>query len=436
MSNLLFRAIHILVNEGPITLARRVSVFVKSNLPSYHSLGFLLKERGEGPRNDTIMLTLRASTFDSDTLSIVVAAAKKPRLSTVYIAVPSADQFETIHRDINHHLDNLDIEIKPVSIHSPEFKQGFMNSHIVFIRGSRDLLDYRILNRNSDRKFVQIYHGFAKASGNFKKGKLTDKTTTIRYQKPFITALFHAVDMYSVSTDVEWFYRSAANGTDPSIINKCGYPKYNRIRKLENSGEEPIIPKKSKMTLESDDSQYKILYAPTHKGDYEQTTLFPFPMYESEQLSQFLQSIDATMYIRTHVSEEKAGVYDDIVDGTTIKYAGQEFSSSAAEILPYFDMLITDYSSIYTEYLTLDRPILFMIDESNPYWKEHGFAFQNEVYFPGITVESFDQLITQIEAHLQDESIYSNERKLASQLLIPSDDRDFLNCVHKNLYNK
>ncbi len=435
MSKLLSRAIHIAVNHGPVTLAHRGVAFLNSNIPSFHAISILLRENNKKLGKNTIMLTLRESTLDSDMLSIIVAASKKSRLSTVYIAVPSADRFESIHKTISDQLDDLDIELKPVSIHSPEFKQGFLDSYIVFLRGSRDLLDYRILNQNPNRKFVQIYHGFAKASGNFKKSELSDKNPKLRYQKPFITTICHSVDLYSVSTDVEWYYRCAANGIHPGFIKKCGYPKYNRIKQLEDGVEEPIIPEKSKNILGSDDTQHRILYAPTHKGDHEPTRLFPFSTYEPDQLSQFLQSIDATLYIRAHISEEKAGVYDDIVDGTTIKYAGQKFSQSAAEILPYFDMLITDYSSIYTEYLALDRPILFMIDESNPYWKEHGFAFQDEIYFPGITVESFNQLLTQIDAHLQDGSIYNEERNLASQLLIPSESIDFLNCIHKNLHD-
>ena len=48
------------------------------------------------------------------------------------------------------------------------------------------------------------------------------------------------------------------------------------------------------------------------------------------------------------------------------------------------DALITDYSSVYFDYLLLDKPIGFTVDDMELYIKDRGFIFNNpEEYMPG-----------------------------------------------------
>ena len=48
-----------------------------------------------------------------------------------------------------------------------------------------------------------------------------------------------------------------------------------------------------------------------------------------------------------------------------VVYLGNEQMEDIMEILNIFDLLITDYSSIYIDYLILNRPMIFL-----PYDKE------------------------------------------------------------------
>ena len=47
------------------------------------------------------------------------------------------------------------------------------------------------------------------------------------------------------------------------------------------------------------------------------------------------------------------------------------------EILSDTDALITDYSSIYYDYLLLDKPIGVTLDDFEEYTKKNGFPFEN-----------------------------------------------------------
>lgn len=58
------------------------------------------------------------------------------------------------------------------------------------------------------------------------------------------------------------------------------------------------------------------------------------------------------------------------------------------------DALITDYSSIYVNYLILNKPICFAYDDMDEYIKDRGFMFE-DVYsiMPGKHAKSFDDVI-------------------------------------------
>src|SRR5699024_7741099 len=63
------------------------------------------------------------------------------------------------------------------------------------------------------------------------------------------------------------------------------------------------------------------------------------------------------------------------------------------EILAQCDALITDYSSVYFDYLLLNRQIGFIIDDIEDYNKKNGFVFENPLdYMPGNKIKNLDQI--------------------------------------------
>lgn len=58
------------------------------------------------------------------------------------------------------------------------------------------------------------------------------------------------------------------------------------------------------------------------------------------------------------------------------------------------DALITDYSSIASDYMLLDRPIIYTLDDYEEYSKSRGFALENAIdYFAGAHVYNSDELL-------------------------------------------
>jgi len=61
--------------------------------------------------------------------------------------------------------------------------------------------------------------------------------------------------------------------------------------------------------------------------------------------------------------------------------------------LPYCDLLITDYSSIYVDFLLLDRPMIFYCDDFENYLKnERNFYWDYFKVTPGVKTKNFNEL--------------------------------------------
>lgn len=83
-------------------------------------------------------------------------------------------------------------------------------------------------------------------------------------------------------------------------------------------------------------------------------------------LDAFLEKEDAVIFLRTHISEQ--GNADPYLSHR-VRYLGNEQAEDIMDIADIFDILITDYSSIYIDYLLLDRPLIFLPYDKEQYLK-------------------------------------------------------------------
>ena len=63
------------------------------------------------------------------------------------------------------------------------------------------------------------------------------------------------------------------------------------------------------------------------------------------------------------------------------------------ELLAESDVLFTDYSSVFIDYLNLDRPIAFVCDDVEVYSENRGFCFEPVgEYLPGEMIKNYEEL--------------------------------------------
>lgn len=135
-------------------------------------------------------------------------------------------------------------------------------------------------------------------------------------------------------------------------------------------------------------------------------------------LNSFLAKKKTLLVIKHHSLQNLPIVEDEIKN---IRFVTSEDIMKSNEplyaLLPKFDALITDYSSVFINYLILNKPICFAYDDFNVYSNKRGFLFDDlESMMPGFKANNFNQLIEFIDQlslgidNFQSERIIANEK--------------------------
>jgi len=134
------------------------------------------------------------------------------------------------------------------------------------------------------------------------------------------------------------------------------------------------------------------LYMPTFRdvgGDFFASAGFDFDL-----LNEKMADINGVFYIKVHPNANLDGFCLD--DYANIKVVPA--SADPYPLMPYVDVLITDYSSIYIDFLLLDKPIVFFAFDL-----PHYLATCRDMYFdykevtPGKLAVDFQQLLTSLD---------------------------------------
>ncbi|MCX4363672.1 MAG: CDP-glycerol glycerophosphotransferase family protein, partial [Clostridia bacterium] len=82
------------------------------------------------------------------------------------------------------------------------------------------------------------------------------------------------------------------------------------------------------------------------------------------------------------------------------------------------DILITDYSSIYFDYLLTQKPIGFVIDDIDSYGDRRGFVVENpEDYMAGEKIKNVEELQNFLDTILDGEDKWKEKRREINHLM-------------------
>lgn len=190
------------------------------------------------------------------------------------------------------------------------------------------------------------------------------------------------------------------------------------------------------------DADTYLLYAPTIHYDTDgylvAPEFFPFEDASLESLGNFLEENDVAVLIRPHPEDvnrmsdrfnESYRAMKDRLDALlscseNILLATQEEIRDTTDLLPFIDILLTDYSSIYHHYLLLDRPILFVPYDYETYKEHRGFAYDYHEYMPGPEITSFDQFTEHVSAILAGDDPHEERRAVLRERIHKHTDGD------------
>ena len=149
-----------------------------------------------------------------------------------------------------------------------------------------------------------------------------------------------------------------------------------------------------------------VLYAPTWRSYQDQFE--PFDDQCLQKMTKVLESNQAVLGLRMHEKDEQKfrKLYDT---SPCILNLGQEKYPETQVLLKNTKVLVTDYSSIWLDYLLTDNPVIAYWYDFNSYHKKRGTLWDLAEIFPGIRAASCAELISAIEKTLHEEIIVSEE---------------------------
>ncbi|MHA2022714.1 MAG: CDP-glycerol glycerophosphotransferase family protein [Candidatus Thorarchaeota archaeon] len=254
---------------------------------------------------------------------------------------------------------------------------------------SHGLGDMGILRPSRRKNVIYLWHGQGpKADGygskKFTQSQLDKLDEEMRKATAFLTC-----------SRFDSYIRAFGHTLHPKQILPTGYPRCDFLTSMEDRTSK--IP-----SLLPDLPSYKkvILYAITWRNEGE-TKFFPFKDFDTKSLEQWCAEREVLILIRPHANDTVV-----LEQSKYIRYIPFDLLNDVMKILPDVDVLITDYSSIQTDFLLLNRPIIYIPYDLKKFRDDFGFWLPDYDFLaPGEKVSSFDELL-----HALDDGITGNDK--------------------------
>lgn len=148
-----------------------------------------------------------------------------------------------------------------------------------------------------------------------------------------------------------------------------------------------------------DSGKKVILYMPTHRNAGRKR-MFIKKILDLELLNQFCKENNVLFLIKKHYyhnqETENLDSYENIIDITQKDYDSQQ-------LLKYADILITDFSSCFIDFLLLNRPIIFYNYDYEDYiLNDRDLYFDYNSTTPGQKATNFNELVTSLQNVLKE----------------------------------
>lgn len=302
--------------------------------------------------------------------------------------------------------------INSIQIGTNEFKKYIPKTDVFFTtQGNLDA--DKIKAKNSI--YIELWHGIGpKPIGFLQKNPSEDDL--LGYSN-----ISNIVDYFVVPSDFWKVIWGAIFKVESRRILPLGLPLLDYFNNSNGKDKLSTI-------LKIDLSQYKkvIMYMPTFKNAFNHSdvkkitsNIFNFDKkYSEKELNDFLKKNDYLLIVKKHPAEQtklkmKSTSNIIIMDEDLLK----DNLVSINEIINGFDMLITDYSSIGTEYIYLNKPILFAAGNLIEYQENRGFIFgKYDMWTPGPVCDNIEDLCSETKKLLDNSKYFENERIKAKKL--------------------
>jgi len=221
---------------------------------------------------------------------------------------------------------------------------------------------------------IELWHGFPlKAMGRMNAASLEDRASGENWLEA------HGIASYSP------LYTTLMNACFPTTADKfevTGLPRNDRL--FRSQGRELL----QSLLPVSIQGKKIVLYMPTFRlyksrgyteGVRDWDNVFGIQQFNSGMFESFLKRHDILLLLKLHPFEESEWL-QRMEHSQHIRFITEEMLAGHEldmyDLLNAADILITDYSSVYFDYLLLDRPVVFTPTDLEQYRKTRGFLLE------------------------------------------------------------
>jgi CDP-glycerol glycerophosphotransferase (TagB/SpsB family) len=242
----------------------------------------------------------------------------------------------------------------------------------------------------------------------------------VRYAAVCCTSRFYRDEVFAPAFDAQHFPIT-------------GYPR-NAFGRIKDRGNRLVWYNadsgvSSRLRDWADQGQKIVVVAPTFRDSGAAPMMLDPATIEA--LDVFCEAHGFEFVFKLHPSEPHANQ----IAGTHLHVCGA--ASDLYPLLAHADALITDYSSIYMDFLLLDRPVLFLIFDDSYAKQDRQTQFDIGDMTPGPRTASWSELLRMLKEQLQCDT-FSEERARLRQLAFDEFDQseavsrllDFMHAQH------
>lgn len=265
--------------------------------------------------------------------------------------------------------------------------------------------------KRKEQIHISAWHGFPlKVIGFFEGANANPE------EFDWLKVITTQTDMIIAPSRLAQLTISGMFATDPRKTKITGYPRNDYI--YQTNGREEL----EKAIGEKLGNSKLIFYLPTmrkglkNEGAGFENNIFNYPDWDVEALDQLLEENDTYIITKMHFADNSFFNKEDFKLPKRMIFlntqALNEHYLTIYHIMNAFDILITDYSSVYVDYLLLNRPIIFSCPDLQQYKEDRGFVVDDpSLLMPGVIVKNQGELMSALKSIFNGNDEYVDIRR-------------------------
>ncbi|WOD63679.1 CDP-glycerol glycerophosphotransferase family protein [Niallia taxi] len=336
---------------------------------------------------------------------------RKQKVLLVTTSNSSSSNTAALYKNMPKHIsDSFEVEITEQRL-TDEYYQKVLAADILVLTEANVIFDKE--QNVPNQTIIDLWHGFPlKAMGHADRNEADRNAVTERWKN---------IDYVCSYSDKFSEMMTQCFKVDPEIFQITGMPRNDLLINSHLNIDKSVLERLFQIKTEG---KKFIMFMPTYRkaafNNRQDTTLnrnhfFGLERFNSNEFTAFLKKNNLELIVKFHPVEEQYMLKNGIELGEHVHLLTHEMlfenNLDMYDVLGKFDLLMTDYSSVYFDYLLIDKPIIFLPIDVEQYKTTRGFILgEYDKWTPGAKVTTQEQLQEEVLTNLKDSEKFAAER--------------------------